>query len=49
MGITHNLPGGPRKYDDDEMSEFSVGTVHSDLRPEENVMDLKLTNLELNE
>jgi hypothetical protein len=43
------LPGGPMALDSDAMSEFSVLTMESDMTPQENILDLKISNLELNE
>ena len=43
------LPGGPANIDADQMSEFSVATMESDLGPEDNILDLKISNLELHE
>ena len=44
LGVPENLI---KTMEDDLMSEFSVLTAESEILPQENVLDLKISNLEL--
>jgi hypothetical protein len=42
LGLSHNMTN----LDDDAMTEFSVLTAESELLPQQNILDLRVSNVE---